>query len=56
MPVEWALNIVFPIFKGKRDIRNCNCCRSVKLFNHGMKVLKRVLEKRLCGIEYIDEM
>ena len=25
MPVEWALSIVFPIFKGKVDIRKCSC-------------------------------
>ena len=25
MPVEWALCIVVPIFKGKGDIRNCSC-------------------------------
>ena len=50
MPVERALNIVAPIFKGKADIRNCSCYRAVKLLEHGMKVVERVLEKRLCII------
>ena len=45
MPVEWALNMVVPIFKGKGDIRNCCCYRAVKLLEHGMKVVDRVLEK-----------
>ena len=40
MPVEWALSIVVPIFKGKGDIRNCGYYRSEKLLEHGMKVLK----------------
>ena len=26
MPVEWALSIVVPIFKGKGNIRKCSCC------------------------------
>ena len=32
-----------PILKGKGDIRNCSCCRSVKLLERGMKVVERVL-------------
>ena len=45
MPGEWTLSIVVPIFKGKRDITNCNCHRAVKLLEHSMKVVERVLEK-----------
>ena len=56
MPAEWALSIVVPIFKGKGDIRNCSCYRDVKLLEHCMKVVKRVLEKRLCRIVTVDEM
>ena len=47
MPVEWALSIVVPIFKGKGDIRNCSCYRAVKLPEHGMMMVERVLEKGL---------
>ena len=47
MPVEWVVSIVVPIFKRKGDIRNCSCHRAVKLHEHGMKVVDRVLEKRL---------
>ena len=46
MPAEWALCIVVPIFKGKGDIRNCSCYRTVKLLEHGMKVVEMVLEKK----------
>ena len=47
MPAEWTLSIVVPIFKGKDDIRNCSCYRSVKLLEHRMKVVDRVLKKGL---------
>ena len=45
MPAEWALSIVVPILKGKCEIRNCSCNRTVKIPEHGMKVVQRVLEK-----------
>ena len=45
MPVEWALSIVVSIYKGKGDISNCSCNRAVRLLEHGMKVVERVLEK-----------
>ena len=43
-------------FQGMGDIRNCSCYRAVKLLKHGMKVVERVLEKRLCRIVSVDEM
>ena len=45
-----------PIFKGKSDIWNCSCHSAVKLLEHGMKVMERVFEKRLCIIVSVDEM
>ena len=56
MPVEWVIRIVVPIFKGKGDIRNCRCYRAVKRLEQGLKVVKRVLEKRLSRIVSVDEM
>ena len=44
------------IFKGKGDIWNCSCYRSVKLLENGMKVVDRVLEKSLQRIVTVDEM
>ena len=55
MPVEWALSIMVPIFKGNCDIRNCSCYRAVKLLEHG-KVVERVFGKSLCRIVSVDEM
>ena len=45
-----------PIFKGKGGARNCIYRRVVKLLEHDMKVVERVLERRLCRIVYVDEM
>ena len=56
MPAELALCVVVPIFNGKGDITNCSCYRAVKLLDHGMKVVKRVLERRPCRIVTVDEM
>ena len=47
MPDEWALGVVAPIFNQKGDIRNCSSHRAVKLVEHGMNVVKMVVEKRL---------
>ena len=40
----------------KGDIRICNCYRTVKRFEHGMKLVERVLEKSLCRIVIVDEV
>ena len=51
-----GLSIVVPISNGKGDIRNCSCHRAVKLLEHGMKVVERVWEKRLCRIVSVGEI
>ena len=58
MDFEFQLNVlkVVPISKGKGDIRNCSCYGAVKLIEHGIKVVQRVLEKRLCRIVSDEEM
>ena len=45
MSVELALCIVVPIFQDKGDIGGCSCYRAVKLLEHGLKVMERVLKK-----------
>jgi hypothetical protein len=49
-------SILVPIYKGKGDVRECGSYRGVKLLEHGMKILERILEKRLRQIINIDEM
>ena len=56
MPAEWTVSIVVPVFKRKGDIRNCSCYCAVMLLEHGIKVVERLLEKRLCRIVTVDEM
>ena len=56
MPADWVQSIVVPIFKENGDIRKCDCYRAVKLLEHGMKVVERVLKKRPCGIVSVDKM
>ena len=56
MPQEWELNTLIPIYKGKGDPMECGSYRAIKLLEHGMKVLERVLERRLRMKVNIDDM
>ena len=47
MPEEWKTSVVVPIFKGKEDVMNCGAYRGVKLLEHAMKIVERVLEERI---------
>ena len=56
MPDEWALSVVILIFKGKEDTMTCGAYRGVKLLEHAMKIVERVLEKRIRSMVKVDEM
>ena len=43
MPEEWRTSVVVPIFKGKGDVMDCGAYRGVKLLEHAMKIVERVL-------------
>ena len=47
MPEEWETSVVVPIFKGKGDVMDCRKYRGVKLLEHAMKIVERVLENRI---------
>ena len=55
IPNEWKTSAVVPIFKGKGDVMNCGSYRGVKLLEHGMKIIERVLERRIRTIVDFDE-
>ena len=55
IPNEWKTSVVEPIFKGKGDVMNCGLYRGVKLLEHGMKIIERVLERRIRSIVDFDE-
>ena len=47
IPEDWKGSITIPIYKGKGDAMDCGIYRGVRLLEHGMKVYKYVLEKKL---------
>ena len=47
MPDDWDTSVVIPISKGKGDIVNSGMHMSVKLQEHAMKIVEKVLEKKL---------
>ena len=53
---DWALSVMVPIFKGKGDAMSCGAYRGVKLLEHAMKIVEKVLEKRLRCMVNVDEM
>ena len=56
IPNEWKTSIVVPIFKGKGDVMSCGSYRGVKLLEHAMKIVERVLEKRIREIVNLNAM
>ena len=47
MPECWRKSDLIPIFKGKGDVTSFGNYRSIKLLEHGMKVIERMFERRL---------
>ena len=56
MREEWKTIVVVPIVKGKEDVMDCEAYRGVKLLEHAMKIVERVLEKRRRELVKVDEM
>ena len=56
MPQEWKTIVVVAIFKRKGDMMDCGAYRGVKLLEHAMKIVERVLENRVRGSVTIDGM
>ena len=56
MPEEWKTSFAVPIFKGKEDVMDCGAYRGVKLLEHAMKIVERVLEKRIRELVKVDAM
>ena len=48
--------MVVPIFKGNGDVISCGLYRGVKLLEHAMKIVERVLEKRIRTLVKLNEM
>ena len=56
MPEKWKTSVVVLIFKGKGDVMDCGAYRGVKLLEHAMKIVERVLEKRIRELVKVDDM
>jgi hypothetical protein len=56
IPEDWQRSILVPIYKGKGDPLECGSYRAIKLLEHGMKILEKVLESRIRQIVELDEM
>ena len=56
MPHDWRMSTVVPIYKKKGSVMDCANYRGVKLLEHSMKVVERLLEKRLRRLVKVDQM
>ena len=55
VPNEWKTSVVMTIFNGKEDVMNCGSYIEVKLLEHAMKIIERVLERRIRVLVDFDE-
>ena len=46
MSDKWKTSVIAPIFKGKSDVMSSGSYREVKLLEHAMKIVERVLESK----------
>ena len=56
MPDEWKTSVIVPIFKGKGDVMSSGSYREVKLLEHAMKIVERVLERRIRTLVNLNKM
>ena len=53
---NWKTSVMVLIYKVKGDVTKCSAYRGVKLLEHGMKIVARVLEKRIRALVEVDDM
>jgi hypothetical protein len=56
IPDDWKNSWITAVYKGKGDAMECSSYRGIKLLEHAMKVMERVLEARLRKCVEIDDM
>ena len=56
MPDEWQTSELVPIFKENGDVRSCNTYRGLKLLEHTMNIVERVLDGRSQELINTDSM
>ena len=55
MPDSWKRSMVVPLYKGKGNVLGCGKYLTIKLLEHGMKVVDRVFKKKLRKMVQIRE-
>ena len=56
IPEDWSRSWMVNVYKGKGDALTCGSYRGIKLLEHAMKVLERVIKGRVRKIMKIDDM
>ena len=56
IPEDWSRSWMVNVYKGKGDALTCGSYRGIKLLEHAMKVLERVIEGKVRKIVKIDDM
>ena len=56
IPEDWSRSWMVNVYKGKGDALTCDSYRGIKLLEHAMKILERVIEWRVRKIVKIDNM
>ena len=56
VPEDWSRSWMVNVYKGKGDALSCGSFRDIKLLEHAMKVLERVIKGRVRKIAKIDSM
>ena len=56
IPKDWSRSWLVNVYKGKGDALACGSYRGIKLVEHAMKVLERVIERRVRNIVKIKNM
>src|SRR5437867_9795812 len=56
VPEDWKRSWMINVYKGKGNALECSSYRGIKLLDHALKVLERVLEARLRKTVKIDDM
>ena len=56
IPKDWRKSWMLSISKGKGDVLDCGSHRGIKLIDHVMKVLERLVEKKVKSKGTLDDM
>ena len=53
---KWKTSVIVPIFKGRGNVMSCGSYRGVKLLEHAMKIVERVLERQIRTLVNLNKM